>query len=80
MNKITRYIADIIIGILMALSCVWVDVNWFHRLYIGIIFVLAAETVLRYIDERTSRIDDKTYEEKKKHNRDIIFETWRREG
>ena len=53
-----RYISDCLIGILMATSHIWVDVNLVHRILIGFVSALAVETFLRWLEDRQSREDE----------------------
>ena len=75
----TRYVADVLVGILTATSVIWVDVNIIHRLAIAIMVTLAIETLFRWIDERCSdeeEYDDPEEDERKKQNRKVIIGNW----
>lgn len=75
----TRYVADVLVGILTATSVIWVDVNIIHRLAIAIMVTLAIETLFRWIDERCSdeeEYDDSEEDERKNQNRKVIIGNW----
>lgn len=78
-NIRSRHVADIVIGILAAVSSVWIDVTWFHRVIIGITVAFAMETFFRWNDERLETKEDQEeevidYEEyRKQRNRDFMF-------
>lgn len=85
-NIKSRYVADIIIGFLMATSTIWIDVNIGHRILIGIAVVFASETLFRWIDERQEEEDEEEniidLEEmicRKERNRDHIYQQWKKE-
>lgn len=75
----TRYVADVLVGILTATSVIWVDVNLLHRFAIAIMVTLAIETLFRWIDERCSEeeeYDDPEEDERKNQNRKVIIGNW----
>lgn len=75
----TRYVADVLVGILTATSVIWVDVNLLHRFAIAIMVTLAIETLFRWIDERNSdeeEYDDPEEDERKNQNRKVIIGNW----
>ena len=80
-NIRSRHVADIVIGILAAVSSVWIDVTWFHRVIIGITVAFAMETFFRWNDERLETKEDDeediiSIEEMKyrvQRNRDNLF-------
>lgn len=75
----TRYVADVLVGILTATSVIWVDVNIIHRLAIAVMVTLAIETLFRWIDERCSEeeeYDDPEEDERKNQNRKVIIGNW----
>lgn len=75
----TRYVADVLVGILTATSVIWVDVNIIHRLAIAVMVTLAVETLFRRIDERCSEeeeYDDPEEDERKNQNRKVIIGNW----
>lgn len=75
----TRYVADVLVGILTATSVIWVDVNIIHRLAIAVMVTLAVETLFRWIDERCSEeeeYDDPEEDERKNQNRKVIIGNW----
>ena len=81
-----RYVSDIIIGILTATSTIWVDVNLGHRIIIAIMVAFAAETLLRWIEDRQQEqemeekiIDFDEALERKQRNREKIYAGWQKE-
>lgn len=76
----TRYVADVLVGILTATSVIWVDVNLLHRFAIAIMVTLAVETLFQWIDERCSseeeEYDDSEEDERKNQNRKVIIGNW----
>lgn len=82
----SRHVADVIIGFLLAVSDVWVDVNWFHRFLIGVTVSCAFEMIFSKIDERQEAeteeenvIDVIEIHERKERNRDHLYKQWERE-
>ena len=78
MKSKTMLIADAIIGIMTATSSIWVDVNVFHRILIGIVVAGAMQTLFVWLDEKLDNDDIATLE-RKEANRNKIYEIWRKE-
>lgn len=78
----TRYIADIIIGIMTATSSIWVDVGIVHRILIAVLVTLAVETALVWLDGFFEEKDNQkiiNFElERLQRNRDRIYEQIRK--
>lgn len=81
MKARTRLVADILIGVLTATSTVWVDVNFIHRLMIGILVTFAMETLFVWLDNRSESQEeaDDAEIQRKERNRQNIFSCWVKE-
>lgn len=75
MSSLSRMLADVLVGVLAATSRVWVDVQWWHRIVIGILVVLAMETIFFWLDNLES--EHKEQEARKQKNRDELFNNWK---
>lgn len=78
MKSKTRWIADILVGIMTATSIIWVDVGIVHRILIAVLVTLAVETALVWLDGFFEEKDNQKiidFElERLQRNRDRIYE------
>ena len=79
----TRYVADIIIGIMTATSTIWVDVNALHRIAIAVLVTFAVETLLVMLDDIFERKENQKIidfeAERKQRNREVIYKRMTKE-
>lgn len=82
MKSKTRWIADILVGIMTATSNIWVDVGIVHRILIAVLVTLAVETALVWLDGFFEEKDNQkiiNFElERLQRNRDRIYEQIRK--